>query len=207
MSYEIIYKEDYLEHHGILGMKWGVRRYQNADGSLTEEGRKHYGNTSRNNENRTIDKKRAIAKYGHDSYVLQKQAKKALKKGDEARAKEYNELQKQNRDKQKELRKELADKRVSEYGRNVAIAGELGKEFLRGYGLSLMTVPLSAIGALVGGAIGGPTGAIAGYGISIAALSVPVSALTIQSGYVGTRNIVDIADSDKIPKEDKYKKK
>lgn len=31
----------YLAHHGIKGMKWGVRRYQNYDGSLTAAGRKH----------------------------------------------------------------------------------------------------------------------------------------------------------------------
>lgn len=36
-------REDYLSHEGILGMHWGERRYQNYDGSLTEEGRKHYG--------------------------------------------------------------------------------------------------------------------------------------------------------------------
>lgn len=28
-----------LQHHGIPGMKWGLRRYQNADGSLTSKGR------------------------------------------------------------------------------------------------------------------------------------------------------------------------
>ena len=32
-----------LRHHGIKGQKWGVRRFQNADGSLTADGRKRYG--------------------------------------------------------------------------------------------------------------------------------------------------------------------
>lgn len=32
---------DFLAHHGIKGQKWGIRRYQNPDGTLTEAGKKH----------------------------------------------------------------------------------------------------------------------------------------------------------------------
>lgn len=34
---------DVIKHHGILGQKWGVRRYQEEDGSLTAAGKKRYG--------------------------------------------------------------------------------------------------------------------------------------------------------------------
>lgn len=43
MSTFYYYKEDSdLIHYGVLGMKWGIRRYQNKDGSLTSAGQKRY---------------------------------------------------------------------------------------------------------------------------------------------------------------------
>lgn len=37
--WEYNYSYPYIAHHGILGQKWGIRRYQNEDGSLTPEGK------------------------------------------------------------------------------------------------------------------------------------------------------------------------
>jgi len=42
-KYEYLTTNSELTHHGILGQKWGIRRFQNKDGSLTSAGKKRYG--------------------------------------------------------------------------------------------------------------------------------------------------------------------
>lgn len=57
-----IYYNDDMIHSGIIGMKWGVRRYQNPDGTLTEAGKKRYAKlldnqSKRNKKKMKLDKK------------------------------------------------------------------------------------------------------------------------------------------------------
>ena len=65
-----------LCHHGVLGQKWGVRRYQNKDGSLTHEGRKRLGldKYDREHNSDTIVKKgtkvsRVVNTNSYDEYA------------------------------------------------------------------------------------------------------------------------------------------
>lgn len=51
---------DYLYHHGTKGMKWGHRRYQNKDGTLTEAGKRRY---ARDAKDKGYDKQDEDGKY------------------------------------------------------------------------------------------------------------------------------------------------
>lgn len=64
----VIYREE-LTHHGIKGQKWGIRRFQNRDGSLTADGKK----------------RRTLGETVHD-YRVKKKRKAALAKARETRA-------------------------------------------------------------------------------------------------------------------------
>ena len=47
---------DEIYHYGVIGMKWGVRRYQNEDGSLTDAGKKKYSTMDPNKLNKKLKK-------------------------------------------------------------------------------------------------------------------------------------------------------
>lgn len=61
-----------LYHHGVTGMKWGIRRYQNKDGSLTAAGKRRYG-TKANFERVQVAKK-AAAKANSKEAVAKRKA-------------------------------------------------------------------------------------------------------------------------------------
>lgn len=94
---------DELYHHGTKGMRWGVRRYQNADGSLTAAGRRRYMNSDG-----TLNKR------GEKYYAKEKARLKAEKETLANEKKSTNKLAKleQMRTKNNALRDEVEGKKA-----------------------------------------------------------------------------------------------
>lgn len=71
MTFYIMPSNSDLMHYGVKGQKWGIRLYQNPDGSLTEAGKERYG------ENGKINKKEIRTEVRNDNRVAYEAGKQA----------------------------------------------------------------------------------------------------------------------------------
>lgn len=108
----------YVKHSGVKDMKWGHRRYQNTDGSLTELGRIHYGVGTRR------QRAKAERQYIREKESEDKEYVKRLKK-----INKYNEDQKKAEEKQAKEDERLKEKREAKVEKEItAEKKKSGKE-------------------------------------------------------------------------------
>lgn len=74
--------ENFIEHHGILNMKWGRRRFQNPDGTLTPEGKIRYSREKRKQAAKNLKKARKVREANKKKEMkLEKKKAKIVAKG------------------------------------------------------------------------------------------------------------------------------
>ena len=80
INLDLVNKPDILAHFGIMGMKWGVRRYQNPDGTLTDLGRRRVANRLSKREKKIAKRiERANKREAKKQAKLKKNREKYLK--------------------------------------------------------------------------------------------------------------------------------
>jgi hypothetical protein len=85
---EVDMSDIWLAHHGIKGQRWGIRRFQNEDGSLTPRGEKHVKKNRGSDDYQEVQELRKKKTKDLSNEELKKiaervQLEKAIKKGDE----------------------------------------------------------------------------------------------------------------------------
>ena len=103
---------DELYHYGVLGMKWGVRRYQNKDGSLTTKGKKRYSSDASKSDKKedTKPKKKSI------SEMSDEELSKAIKRLEIE--KRYRDLTKESRQSEISKGRAFANRVIEKIGEN-----------------------------------------------------------------------------------------
>ena len=119
-----------LMHYGVIGMKWGQRRYQNPDGSLTAKGKKRYG------ENGKYEYKSMYTKmYEKSASKLEAKANKAKAKGNSAKAAKFTAKMK-NRKELAEASKKM-DQKYQEYAKTTSVGKAIAQNLI--FGSSIRT--------------------------------------------------------------------
>lgn len=73
----------YLMHHGIKGQRWGVRRYENADGSLTEAGKRRYAKEAAKDRVKAVKNRSSLSDKELDARIARLEKENRLKRATE----------------------------------------------------------------------------------------------------------------------------